>query len=439
VTRRLFSLLLSVALLGVAAPAFVAAGPLEDARAEQAALQAEIAAQQAALKALTKEAASLKASIASTRASLAKTTANLDRVRGLINTLDARIDAVRAKLGELDSKIAVIDGRIATLRAEQTAKSRELEARISLLRQRLREAYIAGRIPAFVGLVISADGSILDAALDASLLTRLGEEDVRLANGIREDRELLVALEASEREGRDAVAELRRLADEQRDALATSLADAAQLRTTLDKLAAAQKTQLAALAQNLDEKLRTAAELKKIVTALRQDEAEIASRIAELTGEAVLPENYAGSFSWPMDSYRISQQYGCTKYPWYPAARGCRYFHNGIDLSAPLRTPIRAIAPGEVIAVGRCGYCSVWRGYKPLWWVWVAHSKHLVSLYAHVDDGTYGKPPVVKKGDWVVEGQVIAYNGLTGSTTGPHLHFGMYEDGSAVNPNSYLP
>ena len=51
---------------------------------------------------------------------------------------------------------------------------------------------------------------------------------------------------------------------------------------------------------------------------------------------------------------------------------------------------IHAIAPGRVIAVGRCTYCSVWKGYKPLWWVWVAHSKHLVSMYAHVDDGTYG-------------------------------------------------
>lgn len=438
-TRRLAPLLLALVLLGTTAGSFVAATPLDDALREQAALQAEIAAQQAALKSLTKDAASLKASIAATKASLAKTTANLARVRTLINSLDSRIAAVRRKLTELDEKIAVIDGRITTLRAEQAAKTRELTARIDLLKQRLREAYIAGRIPAFVGLLISTDGSILDAALDASLLTRLGEEDVRLAELIREDRELLATLEANEREGRDAVGLLRSAADEQRAVLADSLADAASLRATLDRLAASQKQQLAKLAENLDAKLRTAAELKKIVAALKADEAEISSRIAELTGEAVLPEEYTGDFVYPLASYRLSQNYGCTKYPWYPSSHGCRYFHNGMDFSAPLRTPLRAIASGRVIAAGRCTYCSVWKGYKPLWWVWVAHSKHLVSLYAHVDDGTYGTPPPVKVGDWVTQGQTIGYIGLTGSTTGPHVHFGMYLDGSVVNPNNYLP
>jgi murein DD-endopeptidase MepM/ murein hydrolase activator NlpD len=309
----------------------------------------------------------------------------------------------------------------------------------ALLAARIREAYIAGRIPTVVGLLLTADGSLLDAALDASLLTRLGEADLRLAEGLKADRARLQELEAAKRSSRDAGADLRRSADTSRGELADDLAELASLRSQLATLAATQAQQAAAMQQQLDKSLQTAAALKKIIAELREDESETAARIRELSGGATLRTVYTGAFSWPMSGDRITQNYGCTIYPWYPPRGSCKYWHNGIDLGAAVRTPVRSIAPGKVLVAGKCAYCRVWEGKRPLWWIWVAHSKSLVSVYGHVDDGTYGKPPVVKPGDWVSRGQVLGYVGLTGSTTGFHIHFTVYLDGRDVNPRNYLP
>jgi murein DD-endopeptidase MepM/ murein hydrolase activator NlpD len=412
---------------------------LDDAIASQRAIAAEIAKQQAALAALQRTAATLKNQLASTRAALAKTNANLVSVRSFIAKVESSISAIRTQIATLDGKIATLDAEIARLEAEEAKTTRDIDARTALLIARIREAYIAGRIPTVVGLLLSADGSLLDAALDASLLTRLGEEDVRLATALKADRARLQQLEADKRESRDAVAELRRAADASRAALADDLAELASLRSQLATLAARQAEQADEMQEDLDESLQNAAALRKIIAELREDEAETAARIRELSGAAVLPTVYTGAFSWPMTGDRVTQNYGCTTYPWYPPRGSCKYWHNGIDLGAPVRTPVRSIAPGKVLIAGRCSYCRVWAGKRPLWWVWVAHSKSLVSVYGHVDDGTYGKLPAVKAGDWVSRGQVLAYVGMTGSTTGPHIHFTVYLDGRDVNPRNYLP
>ena len=97
------------------------------------------------------------------------------------------------------------------------------------------------------------------------------------------------------------------------------------------------------------------------------------------------------------------------------------------------------MAPGKVLIAGKCSYCVIWAGKRPLWWIWVAHSKQLVSVYAHVGDGTAGRAPAVKVGDWVTRGQLIGYVGMTGNTTGPHIHLMTYLNGVLVDPKRYLP
>ncbi len=66
----------------------------------------------------------------------------------------------------------------------------------------------------------------------------------------------------------------------------------------------------------------------------------------------------------------------------------------------------------------------------------IAHSSSLATWYAHIDNYTH--PPAVKAGDWVTTGQVIAYEGMTGHTTGPHLHWAVMLNGQFVNPRLFL-
>lgn len=101
--------------------------------------------------------------------------------------------------------------------------------------------------------------------------------------------------------------------------------------------------------------------------------------------------------------------------------------HKGVDIAAPIGTPIMAAASGEVISAG-------WNsgGYGNL--VKLRHADGSVTLYAH------NSRILVRLGQLVEQGELIAEMGSTGYSTGPHLHFEVHPNGeSAVNPMAYLP
>ena len=126
---------------------------------------------------------------------------------------------------------------------------------------------------------------------------------------------------------------------------------------------------------------------------------------AEVNGEFLL---------WPV-SGTINSSYG---------PRGSS-FHDGIDIAAPEGTPIQAIERGEVI------YSDQLRGYGNI--VIVRHPGGIVSVYAH------NQVNLVREGQQVSRGEVIAKVGSTGRVTGPHLHFEIRRNNTAQDPLPYLP
>ncbi|MEK7195601.1 MAG: peptidoglycan DD-metalloendopeptidase family protein [Patescibacteria group bacterium] len=111
----------------------------------------------------------------------------------------------------------------------------------------------------------------------------------------------------------------------------------------------------------------------------------------------------------------VTQDYGATQFAKY-GYKG--KWHNGIDIGAPIGTPIVAAEAGEIVAVGnQDSYC-----YHGAYgrYVVIKHDNNLVSLYAHLSR------QVVGKGDKVKRGEVIGYAGKTGYATGPHLHFTVF-------------
>lgn len=100
--------------------------------------------------------------------------------------------------------------------------------------------------------------------------------------------------------------------------------------------------------------------------------------------------------------------------------------HLGIDYAAPKGTKIYAAGGGKVTFVGRRnGYGNT---------VEISHGSNISTLYAHLNGFAKG----IKKGVTVKQKQLIAYVGNTGLATGPHLHFGVYRNKVAVNPNSIV-
>lgn len=117
---------------------------------------------------------------------------------------------------------------------------------------------------------------------------------------------------------------------------------------------------------------------------------------------------------------RLSDRYGWRNHPVYRK----RLFHAGIDIAAPKGSPINASMSGKVIYAGRRS------GYGKL--VIVSHSKGYSTRYAHCSS------ILVKKGQYVKAGQLIARVGATGVATGNHLHFEVRKNGKTLNPLSYL-
>jgi len=119
------------------------------------------------------------------------------------------------------------------------------------------------------------------------------------------------------------------------------------------------------------------------------------------------------NFDWPVQG-RVSSRYG---------TRWGR-MHYGLDIAVPTGTPVRASAAGTVTYAGSMG------SYGLL--VIIDHGNRVETRYAH------NSRIVVKVGQRVKRGDIIAYSGNTGNSTGPHVHFEIRYRGTAVNPENYL-
>ena len=121
----------------------------------------------------------------------------------------------------------------------------------------------------------------------------------------------------------------------------------------------------------------------------------------------------------PIPGARITSRF--TRKRWHPILHKYRA-HLGVDFGARSGTPIRAAGNGRIIFAGYT------RGYGNL--IKIRHKDGYMTLYAHQRKFRRG----IHRGKYVKKGQVIGYVGSTGLSTGPHLHFGLYKNGRAINP-----
>ncbi len=178
---------------------------------------------------------------------------------------------------------------------------------------------------------------------------------------------------------------------------------------------------------------RNKAAAAAIIAKAAADQKKLAKQISALIARQVMsgriPSKFNGTMRWPMDSFVISGNYGCSTFEYYAPGNGCAHYHNGIDLVGPPNEQIRAAAAGTVAYVG-------WNwadGPDPAWIVIIAHSGNLRTWYAHMQPT---RPVAV--GDYVAKGEVIGIQGSTGHATGAHLHWMVELDGGFVNPRLFL-
>ena len=129
-----------------------------------------------------------------------------------------------------------------------------------------------------------------------------------------------------------------------------------------------------------------------------------------------------GHMQRPINGAVITQVFG---HPEYQLWCGCWKPHTGIDLAAPYGSPIMAADSGQVIWTG-----WDWSGLG--WAVKINHGNYIATIYGHMERF------IVKVGQSVTKGQVIGYEGSTGASTGPHVHFMVLVNNIWVNPTLYV-
>ncbi len=434
VAGRLLAFFLVIPLvLGVAAPPRASGDDLADARARQKALQQKIAEQKSEVTRLRGLQAGLASDIASTSRALGGINADLAATKKKISSMTTRIAEVRAVYADLVRQVDLLDRQVVALGQEQDEKAKELADRKSMLAARVREAYRTDRTPLIQQLL--AAGSIADVLQDVGSYLDLGSQDQAIATRIAADQLALDALRSLLYDTRVAKDDLsqetqarRRQLNGQMADLRTAKAHLATLQAETERQLAIQRTAWAKIAKNASAVKQA---LARDAQAQRQLAAHIATLLERQRQFGNLPSIFNGTLIWPLSGV-ITQEFGCTGFPSEPSIGSCSHFHQGIDIATPMYTPIHAAGDGVVLFAGPNPYDP----YPKAWIVIIAHSDNLLTWYAHIDNGVYG--PQVTAGQSVKAGQVIAYVGMTGRTTGPHLHWGIEYNSEFVNPRLFV-
>jgi murein DD-endopeptidase MepM/ murein hydrolase activator NlpD len=324
----------------------------------------------------------------------------INKLNSQITTQQALIDATQAQIDALDAKIRLTE-------ADITRQEAHLQIRENLFDNRVRSIEKHGSIN-YLALALSSTSfnQLIDRLITAQTLI---QADHRMLDDLRVEKAQIQAL-------RDQLTQQR--ADEA-DLLAKQKAQQVQLM----QLRVQQQAALA-FKQQLDAQYKAQADL--LAQQKADIDAQVAADQAAYAAEAAGSGGGTGQFSWPMNPHWVSQYYGCSNYPFemYWPACPSKHLHSGIDIAEPYGTPVRAADNGVASVYSTCcGYGN---------YVILTHGNGYSTLYGHLAGFN------VRNGQLVVRGQVIASEGSTGNSTGPHLHFEVRYNGNYVDPCPYL-
>ncbi len=159
------------------------------------------------------------------------------------------------------------------------------------------------------------------------------------------------------------------------------------------------------------------AQKKALAAAFDTELTQFESQLKYAINPNSYPSSGKGILSWPLDIIRITQKFGVTDFSKTTNAYNGQG-HNGVDFGAPIGTKIKAALSGIVLGTGNTDMVCNGASYGK--WVFIQHNNGLSTIYAHLS------LIKVNKGDRVITNDTIGYSGMTGFSTGPHLHFGVY-------------
>jgi murein DD-endopeptidase MepM/ murein hydrolase activator NlpD len=318
-----------------------------------------------------------------------------------LNKIETKLNVTRGALNEHQHELKRTESKISEVKQHLNKTASDTESLSQEAGQRLREIYEGQRL-SFLEMLLQVDS--LQSLIDKWYYQ---ERVAEIDKGILEELRRKAALLAEHKE------KLGAKADQLGDIVSQFAKRALQI--------AKQKFDQ----EQVAERLKTQrAFYEQAEQQLAQESHRLETQILEMESASHRHSTKnmtqgSGNLAYPLNA-QVTSPFGWRKHPIF----GVRRFHTGVDLAGPNHAAIRAADSGNVLYTGWYG------GYGKV--VIVSHGKGVATLYAHLCK------VATNSGDNVSKGDVIGYEGTTGFSTGPHLHFEVRYNGMPNNPLNYL-
>ena len=376
------------------------------------------------------EAEELNAQLESLRSETADAQAYQETLVAQIENYQESIDLARERIDELNSSISTLEDEIEKADAEYADTFEQLKVRLNAL-------YTSGGELTTLEILLDST-SLYDFSVRSEAIQGVTRHDKQLMEEIKaymlqtqEQRDELSVqkeelaeqkkdleskqseLQVLEEENQRLIEELQLQSAEAENLIAENEAESQDYLAQLDSLIAQRSEQAA----REEEERQQALENQQNQGGGSSDPGSSSSGSSGSSGssnDSSVLNTGDLSFSWPLAGYgygSITQYYGNNG-------------HMGLDIGIPYGTPIYAAESGQVISAE---YHWSWGNNVLIW-----HNGTYSTRYAHCSS------LAVSAGEYVQKGQVIGYAGSTGNSTGNHLHFEVYQNGSRVDPLNFV-
>jgi len=314
-----------------------------------------------------------------------------------IADLDKKLNATQQELANAQKQLSDITAKLNKTRKELEAAKQKENTQLQTMKERIRAIYISGEW-GYLDVLLGAQ-NFGDFITRLDIVKRIVDFDSSLFESYKQQRELI---EQKEKE----LAQMQREAQNYKNQIVSRQRELQVAMASREGLMRDLERQQKLYEQQEDELLQQS---KQLETVIQQLQAKSSIKYG------------GGKLLWPVPSSNvITSPFGMRLHP----VLGVYRMHTGIDIAANTGASIVAAADGQVIFSGYYG------GYG--YTVIIDHGDGISTLYAH------NSALLVKEGDTVKRGQVIAKAGSTGLSTGPHLHFEVRKNGVPVNPMDWL-
>lgn len=346
-----------------------------------------------------------------------------------------KIDAKQVEIDAKKSEIKVKEDEIDQAEVELEEIKKQQDDGFEAMKLRIQYMYECGD-DTFLDLLFSAD-DLSDLLGKAEYVNNIVSYDRKQLEKLAETETQIQSLISRLEADRQSLQDEKTVLDNEQAELVNLKTELQNQQTYVDTIVNQKTAKLTELEQQQsnaellkEQAQKELAEKQKIADLIKaqyeeeKKKAEQNGNGGQTSGNTLENIGLSGGFTYPLPTkWIVSSEWGMRFHP----ILHINTLHDGIDLPAAVGTPIYAAYSGTVSISDNSNAKS---GYG--YYIKIDHGVGVSTLYAHMS------MLAVNVGEYVTAGQVIGYVGLTGNTTGAHLHFCIFIDGVSKNPRDYM-